>query len=134
MPTAIALRGGLTIGPIAMIGAGIAFCMSRLLLHESFHGKARLDHRAEGAPVHPHESGPWRRSDDHLAIGASSGGALSVGKHLSLSGWSPDRPCTVIPSSMSTSFRATLALVILGAVVAWIEVRRDEVPTSLQVP
>ena len=54
----IALWAGWVYGPVALIGAGVtAFYMSRLFFM-TFHGKARWTTEAEGAPVHPHESGP----------------------------------------------------------------------------
>ena len=118
-----------------MIGAGItAFYMSRLFFM-TFHGKARWTTEAEGEPVHPHESGPLMTIPMIiLAIGAVVlGGALSVGN--TFTEW-------LVPSIGHVMHGdpvlneyviqgATLALVILGAVVAWMKYGRDEVPTSV---
>ena len=131
----IALWAGWVYGPVAMIGAGVtAFYMSRLFFM-TFHGKARWTTEAEGAPVHPHESGPLMTIPMIiLAIGAVLlGGALSVGN--TFTEW-------LVPSIGHVMHGdpvlneyviqgATLALVILGAVIAWMKYGRDEVPTSV---
>jgi len=116
----IALWAGWVYGPVAMIGAGVtAFYMSRLFFM-TFHGKARWTTEAEGAPVHPHESGPLMTIPMIvLAVGAVVlGGALSVGD--TFTDW-------LVPSIGHVMHGdpvlneyviqgATLALVILGAV------------------
>ena len=131
----IALWAGWVYGPVAMIGAGVtAFYMSRLFFM-TFHGKARWTTEAEGAPVHPHESGPLMTIPMIiLAIGAVAlGGALSVGN--TFTEW-------LVPSIGHVMHGdpvlneyviqgATLALVILGAVIAWMKYGRGEVPTSV---
>ncbi len=131
----IALWAGWVYGPVALIGAGItAFYMSRLFFM-TFHGKARWTTEAEGAPVHPHESGALMTIPMIiLAIGAVVlGGALSVGN--TFTEW-------LVPSIGHVTHNdpvlneyviqgATLALVILGAVIAWMKYGRDEVPTSV---
>ena len=131
----IALWAGWVYGPVALIGAGVtAFYMSRLFFM-TFHGKARWTTEAEGAPVHPHESGPLMTIPMIiLAIGAVVlGGALSVGN--TFTEW-------LVPSIGHVMHGdpvlneyviqgATLALVILGAVIAWMKYGRDEVPTSV---
>ena len=131
----IALWAGWVYGPVAMIGAGVtAFYMSRLFFM-TFHGKARWTTEAEGAPVHPHESGPLMTIPMIvLAVGAVLlGGALSVGD--TFTDW-------LVPSIGHVMHGdpvlneyviqgATLALVILGAVIAWMKYGRDEVPTSV---
>ena len=131
----IALWAGWVYGPVAMIGAGVtAFYMSRLFFM-TFHGKARWTTEAEGAPVHPHESGPLMTIPMIvLAVGAVVlGGALSVGD--TFTDW-------LVPSIGHVMHGdpvlneyviqgATLALVILGAVIAWMKYGRDEVPTSV---
>ena len=130
-----ALWAGWVYGPVALIGAGItAFYMSRLFFM-TFHGKARWTTEAEGAPVHPHESGPLMTIPMIiLAIGAVVlGGTLSVGD--TFTNW-------LVPSIGHVMHGepvlneyviqgATLALVILGAVIAWMKYGRDEVPTSV---
>ena len=130
-----ALWAGWVYGPVALIGAGItAFYMSRLFFM-TFHGKARWTTEAEGAPVHPHESGALMTVPMIiLAIGAVVlGGALSVGN--TFTEW-------LVPSIGHVTHNdpvlneyviqgATLALVILGAVIAWMKYGRDEVPTSV---
>ena len=130
-----ALWAGWVYGPFALIGAGItAFYMSRLFFM-TFHGKARWTTEAEGAPVHPHESGALMTVPMIiLAIGAVVlGGALSVGN--TFTEW-------LVPSIGHVMHGepvlneyviqgATLALVILGAVIAWMKYGRDEVPTSV---
>ena len=101
----------------------------------TFHGKARWTTEAEGAPVHPHESGALMTVPMIiLAIGAVVlGGALSVGN--TFTEW-------LVPSIGHVTHNdpvlneyviqgATLALVILGAVIAWMKYGRDEVPTSV---
>ena len=131
----IALWAGWVYGPVALIGAGVtAFYMSRLFFM-TFHGKARWTTEAEGAPVHPHESGPLMTIPMIiLAVGAVAlGGALSVGN--TFTEW-------LVPSIGHVMHGdpvlneyviqgATLALVILGAVIAWMKYGRDEVPTSV---
>ena len=108
--------------------------MSRLFFM-TFHGKARWTTEAEGAPVHPHESGPLMTIPMIiLAIGAVVlGGALSVGDAfvtwLAPSIGQLEHGHPVMNEYVIQG--ATLALVIVGALIAWMKYGRDEVPTSV---
>ena len=65
-------------GLIALFGAGItAFYMSRLFFL-IFHGEARWTTEAEGAPVHPHEAGPWMT----IPLLVLSVFSIALGAHL----------------------------------------------------
>ena len=126
---------GWVYGTAALVGAGVtAFYMSRLFFM-TFHGKARWTTEAEGAPVHPHESGPLMTIPMIiLAIGAVVlGGALSVGDAfvtwLAPSIGQLEHGHRVMNEYVIQG--ATLALVIVGALIAWMKYGRDEVPTSV---
>ena len=126
---------GWVYGTVALVGAGVtAFYMSRLFFM-TFHGKARWTTEAEGAPVHPHESGPLMTIPMIiLAIGAVVlGGALSVGDAfvtwLAPSIGQLEHGHPVMNEYVIQG--ATLALVIVGALIAWMKYGRDEVPTSV---
>ena len=108
--------------------------MSRLLFM-TFHGKARWTTEAEGAAVHPHESGPLMTVPMIiLAVGAVLlGGALSVGDTF-INWLAPaighvEHGHPVLNEYVIQG--ATLALVVVGALVAWMKYGRDEVPTSV---
>ncbi|AOZ72192.1 NADH-quinone oxidoreductase subunit L [Boudabousia tangfeifanii] len=69
------------LGFVALIGAGItAFYMSRLFFM-TFHGEARWTTAAEGAEVHPHESGPLMTWPMIIlsVFSLGLGGVLSIG-------------------------------------------------------
>ena len=126
---------GWVYGTVALVGAGVtAFYMSRLFFM-TFHGEARWTTEAEGAPVHPHESGPLMTIPMIiLAIGAVVlGGALSVGDAfvtwLAPSIGQLEHGHPVMNEYVIQG--ATLALVIVGALIAWMKYGRDEVPTSV---
>ena len=123
------------LGSIALIGAGItAFYMSRLFFM-IFHGKARWTTEAEGAPVHPHESGALMTVPMIiLAIGAVIlGAALSIGNTF-VNWLAPSIGHLEHGHPVMNEYiiqGATLALVIIGAFIAWMKYGRDEVPTSV---
>ena len=126
---------GWVYGTAALVGAGVtAFYMSRLFFM-TFHGKARWTTEAEGSPVHPHESGALMTVPMIiLAIGAVIlGAALSIGNTFvnwlapSIGHFEHGHP--VMNEYVIQG--ATLALVIIGALIAWMKYGRDEVPTSV---
>ena len=133
--TAEAAWVGWVYGLVALVGAGVtAFYMSRLFFM-TFHGKARWTTEAEGAAVHPHESGPLMTVPMIiLAVGAVLlGGALSVGDTF-INWLAPaighvEHGHPVLNEYVIQG--ATLALVVVGALVAWMKYGRDEVPTSV---
>lgn len=124
-------------GTIALLGAGLtAFYMSRLFFM-IFHGTARwtTEKDIEG-PVHPHESG-WLMTLPLIILSVFSvglGGLLSV--NGAFTGWL--EPVTghaehgepVLPVGVIMGL--TLALVVVGALVAWFMYARSEVPTVVQ--
>lgn len=126
------------LGTIALLGAGLtAFYMSRLFFM-IFHGSPRWTTAKDiEGEVHPHESG-WLMTVPLIILSVFSlglGGALSIGDtfvnwlepvtgHTTAHG-EPVLPATVI-------MVATLALVIVGVVVAWAMYVRRAVPTVLQ--
>ena len=125
------------LGTIALLGAGLtAFYMSRLFFM-IFHGRARwtTEKDIEGA-VHPHESS-WLMTLPLIILSVFS---LGLGGLLSMNDvfvtWlepvtghaehgEPVLPATVIMG-------ATLALVLIGVVVAWFMYARRPVPTVVQ--
>lgn len=126
---------GWVFGMVALIGAGItAFYMSRLFFM-TFHGKARWDVDEAGKTIHPHES-PLLMTVPMiiLAVGAVFiGGVLAYGGMFT--SWlepvlghgehgHPVMPIIAIQV-------LTLAVVIVGAVWAWMKYGRDEVPTAV---
>ncbi|WP_103063865.1 NADH-quinone oxidoreductase subunit L [Actinomyces qiguomingii] len=125
------------LGTIALLGAGLtAFYMSRLFFM-IFHGSPRWTTAKDiEGEVHPHESG-WLMTLPLIILSVFSlglGGALSVGDAFvtwlePVTGHAahgePVLPATVIMG-------ATLALVIIGVVAAWVMYVRREVPTVVQ--
>ncbi|MGC5616566.1 NADH-quinone oxidoreductase subunit L [Georgenia sp. Z1491] len=119
-------------GLVALIGAGItAFYMSRLFFM-TFHGKKRWTTAEEGSEVHPHES-PLLMTVPMIVLAIGSVGlgfALQLGGGLV--GWlepvtghhEHDAPVLAVPVIMG----ATIAIVVLGALVAWAMYARREVP------
>ena len=125
------------LGGVALVGAGLtAFYMSRLFFM-IFHGRARwtTEKDIEGA-VHPHESS-WLMTLPLIILSVFS---LGLGGLLSMNDvfvtWlepvtghaehgEPVLPATVIMG-------ATLALVLIGVVVAWFMYARRPVPTVVQ--
>ena len=122
-------------GTAALVGAGVtAFYMSRLFFM-TFHGKARWTTEAEGSPVHPHESGALMTVPMIiLAIGAVIlGAALSIGNTF-VNWLAPSIGHLEHGHPVMNEYiiqGATLALVIIGAFIAWMKYGRDEVPTSV---
>ena len=122
-------------GTTALVGAGVtAFYMSRLFFM-TFHGKARWTTEAEGSPVHPHESGALMTVPMIiLAIGAVIlGAALSIGNTF-VNWLAPSIGHLEHGHPVMNEYviqGATLALVIIGALIAWMKYGRDEVPTSV---
>ena len=125
------------LGTIALLGAGLtAFYMSRLFFM-IFHGRARwtTEKDIEGA-VHPHESS-WLMTLPLIILSVFSlglGGLLSMNDAFvtwlePVTGHAehgePVLPATVIMG-------ATLALVLIGVVVAWFMYARRPVPTVVQ--
>ncbi|MBD3689324.1 NADH-quinone oxidoreductase subunit L [Nanchangia anserum] len=127
--------GGWIFGLIAMIGAAItAFYMSRLFFI-MFFGKARWTSEAEGKPVHPHEAG-WLMNGPivilsifSIALGGVLGATNVFERWLSpvsgeLAGYHTEVHDTVL--GHTTISVLTLALVIVGIVIAWaLYIRRD---------
>ncbi|RAX19687.1 NADH-quinone oxidoreductase subunit L [Actinomyces sp. Z5] len=126
------------LGTIALLGAGLtAFYMSRLFFM-IFHGTPRWTTAKDiEGEVHPHESG-WLMTLPLIVLSVFSvglGWALSIGDTFvtwlePVTGQAgahgePVLPATVIMVS-------TLALVIVGAVVAWVMYVRRAVPTVVQ--
>ncbi|WP_311497090.1 NADH-quinone oxidoreductase subunit L [uncultured Mobiluncus sp.] len=117
-------------GLVALVGAGItAFYMSRLFFL-IFHGEARWTTEAEGAPVHPHEAGPWM-TIPLLVLSVFSialGGLLSVGNlfvtwlnpivNIGTRGQMVEHGEPVMPEALLIGL--TLAVVIIGVVTAWV--------------
>ena len=125
------------LGGVALVGAGLtAFYMSRLFFM-IFHGRARwtTDKDIEGA-VHPHESG-WLMTLPLVILSVFSlglGGLLSMNDAFvtwlePVTGHAehgePVLPATAIMG-------ATLALVLIGVLVAWLMYARRPVPTVVQ--
>ena len=125
------------LGTVALLGAGLtAFYMSRLFFM-IFHGRARwtTEKDIEGA-VHPHESG-WLMTAPLIILSVFSlglGGLLSMNDAFvtwlePVTGHAehgePVLPATVIMG-------ATLALVLIGVIVAWFMYARRAVPTVVQ--
>ncbi|UFU05797.1 NADH-quinone oxidoreductase subunit L [Ruania halotolerans] len=124
-------------GPVALLGAGItAFYMSRLFFM-TFHGKARWNDGDNGRPgpvQHPHESPALMTVPMIiLAIGSVAlGGLLSIGD--TFTHWL--EPVTghvehhdpVIP--IPVLIVATVAIVLIGAFLAWRQYGAREVPLS----
>ena len=125
------------LGAVALLGAGLtAFYMSRLFFM-IFHGRARwtTDKDIEGA-VHPHESG-WLMTLPLVILSVFSlglGGLLSMNDAFvtwlePVTGHAehgePVLPATAIMG-------ATLALVLIGVLVAWLMYARRPVPTVVQ--
>ena len=126
---------GWIFGMIALLGAGItAFYMSRLFFM-TFHGTARWTTEAEGAPVHPHESSPLMTIPMIvLAVAAACiGGLLSVGNVFTT--WlEPAIGHTEHAHPVAPEIAiqvGTLAVVILGAALAWRMYGAAEVPTAV---
>ena len=125
------------LGTIALLGAGLtAFYMSRLFFM-IFHGRARwtTEKDIEGA-VHPHESG-WLMTAPLIILSVFSlglGGLLSMDDAFVT--WL--EPVTghaehgepVLPAT--TIMGATLALVLIGVLIAWLMYARRPVPTVVQ--
>ena len=126
---------GWVYGTAALVGAGVtAFYMSRLFFM-TFHGKARWTTEAEGSPVHPHESGALMTVPMIiLAVGAVIlGAALSIGNTF-VNWLAPSIGHLEHGHPVMNEYviqGATLALVIIGALIAWMKYGRDEVPTSV---
>ncbi len=122
-------------GTTALVGAGVtAFYMSRLFFM-TFHGKARWTTEAEGSPVHPHESGALMTVPMIiLAVGAVIlGAALSIGNTF-VNWLAPSIGHLEHGHPVMNEYviqGATLVLVIIGALIAWMKYGRDEVPTSV---
>ncbi len=126
---------GWVYGLIALVGAGLtAFYMSRLFFM-TFHGKARWTSEAEGSGVHPHESSALMTVPMIiLAIGAVLiGGLMSIGDFFtnwlapSVGGVEHAEP--VLPVAVIQI--ATLALVLVGAWIAWRKYGAAEVPIAV---
>ncbi|WP_026459978.1 NADH-quinone oxidoreductase subunit L [Schaalia suimastitidis] len=122
-------------GLVAMVGAGMtAFYMSRLYFM-TFHGTKRWTTEAEGAPVHPHESGALMTGPMVvLAVCAVAiGGALSWGDTFihwlepAIGGTAHPHPVLPVWAIQV----ATLLLVAVGALAAWKMYAKDEVPTAI---
>ncbi|MDU0348577.1 NADH-quinone oxidoreductase subunit L [Actinomyces sp. MRS3W] len=128
------------LGTIALLGAGLtAFYMSRLFFM-IFHGKARWTTAKDiEGEVHPHESG-WLMTLPLVILSIFSvglGGVLSVGNTF-VSWLEPvtghvDHATQGEPVIPATAIMiGTLALVIVGVVVAWAMYVRRDVPTVVQ--
>ncbi|SNU02374.1 NADH dehydrogenase subunit L [Ruaniaceae bacterium KH17] len=121
-------------GTVALLGAGLtAFYMSRLFF-SIFHGKARWTEPPEGPKQHPHES-PALMTVPMIVLAIGSvflGGLLAIGDGFVT--WL--EPVTghaehhdpVLP--VAVIMVATLAVVLLGAFVAWRMYVRDAMPMT----
>jgi NADH-quinone oxidoreductase subunit L len=121
-------------GLVALIGAGItAFYMSRLFFM-TFHGKKRWTTEEEGAEQHPHES-PLLMTVPMIVLAV---GSVALGFLLQLGGrfvgflepvvghHEHAEPVLPVPVIMAL----TLALVVLGVVLAWRMFASRDVPTT----
>ncbi|SHE25658.1 NADH-quinone oxidoreductase subunit L [Actinomyces glycerinitolerans] len=126
------------LGTIALLGAGLtAFYMSRLFFM-IFHGTPRWTTAKDiEGEVHPHESG-WLMTLPLIVLSVFSvglGWALSIGDTFvtwlePVTGQAGAHGEPVLPATVIMV--ATLALVIVGAVVAWVMYVRRAVPTVVQ--
>jgi NADH-quinone oxidoreductase subunit L len=126
---------GWVFGGAAMLGAGLtAFYMTRLVIM-TFFGKARWKDlkNAEGNDYHPHESPAVMTVPMIiLAIGSVGAGAfLILGNRLAdflepSLGPAAEPATRVLPGPVITI--ATLVLVALGVLVAWLVIGRRDVP------
>ncbi len=118
---------GALLGTAALIGAGItAFYMTRVMLM-TFAGERRWDEK-----VHPHEAPPVMTSPMIvLAIGSvAAGGFLILGNRLlNFLG-----PVTGVPPTLhgiwTPAGSAALALVVVGAAIAYLMYGRRDVPVT----
>ena len=118
---------GAILGTAALIGAGLtAFYMTRVMFM-TFTGERRWDDK-----VHPHEAPPVMTSPMIvLALGSlAAGGFLIVDNRLVTSWprWSARRRRRTGSSPRSAA--VALALVIVGAAIAWAMYGRREVPVT----
>lgn len=132
VPEAFGTTGAWIFGLIALIGAGItAFYMSRLFFM-TFHGKARWTTVNDGGQVHPHESGPLMTVPMIILAIFAIGFGIAVAPTGFFAKWL--EPVTghhahgepVIPALAITI--CTLAVVLIGAVLAWVKYGRNSVP------
>lgn len=128
-------------GLTALVGAGItAFYMSRLFFL-IFHGSPRWTTELEGAPVHPHEANAWMTVPLLVlsVFSIAAGGILSVGNvfvrwldpvlSLGVSGEHAAHPEPVLPEMVLIA--ATLAVVVIGAALAYVLFLRREVSRAI---
>lgn len=122
-------------GFITVFGAGLtAFYMSRLFFM-TFHGTKRWTTEEEGIPVHPHESGPLMTIPMIIlaVFAVAIGGLLSIGDTfihwLEPSIGSTPHEHPVLPIWAIQVL--TLAVVAIGAFIAWKMYGAREVPTAL---
>jgi NADH-quinone oxidoreductase subunit L len=123
---------GYALGAIAVLGAGLtAFYMTRLMLM-TFFGRARWE---DG--VHPHEAPPVMTVPMIvLAVGSVAAGFVLV-QALPLSDWlapvfgEPEEASHVV-APLTIGLIVT-ALMVLGALAAWLFVGRREVPVTAPV-
>jgi len=121
---------GALLGTAALIGAGItAFYMTRVMIMTFANGR-RWD---EG--VHPHEAPPVMTSPMVvLAIGSAGAGAfLIVGNRL-LNFLGPVTGVPPVSHGLWTRYSTlTFVLVVIGAIIAWAQYGRREVPVTAPV-
>jgi NADH-quinone oxidoreductase subunit L len=123
-------KGGISgalLGSAAMVGAGItAFYMTRVMLM-TFTGQRRWEPDA-----HPHEVPPVMTSPMIvLAIGAAGAGAFLMLGNRFVDFLSPVTGAPPASRGLITPLSgATLALVVVGAVIAWAMYGRREVPAT----
>ncbi|MDO5719206.1 MAG: NADH-quinone oxidoreductase subunit L [Actinomycetaceae bacterium] len=126
---------GWVFGLVALVGAGItAFYMSRLFFM-TFHGKARWEVDEAGKRLEPHES-PLLMTIPMiiLAVGAVFIGGLLAFNDTFVTWLEPvtghaEHANPVMPIIAIQVL--TLAVVIVGAVWAWMKYGRDDVPTAV---
>ena len=120
-------------GLTTLVAAGItAFYMSRLFFM-TFHGRRRWLDSVGGAPVHPHESPAVMTVPMMvLAVGSAFLG-LALGPTGVMTDWLEPivgahhgEPVLSVPVISI----ATLVLVVIGAVLAWLRYARDTVPVT----
>jgi NADH-quinone oxidoreductase subunit L len=118
---------GALLGTAALIGAGItAFYMTRVMLM-TFSGARRWDER-----VHPHEAPPVMTSPMVvLAIGSFAAGGLLIVDSRLVNFLAPVVGSPPVSHGFLTPVSGgALALVIVGAVIAWMMYGRAEVPVT----
>jgi NADH-quinone oxidoreductase subunit L len=118
---------GAILGTAALIGAGItAFYMTRVMFM-TFTGERRWDDK-----VHPHEAPPVMTSPMIvLALGSLAAGGLLIVDNRLVNFLAPVVGSPPVSRGIFTPVSgASLALVVVGAAIAWVMYGRREVPVT----